>query len=180
MEPKFFKSLANRGTENTGLALLLQDPRFQLVDLKTKRSILELVGSSEAFGHQTFDLVMTTEPSEQVTAQNVGDLFPGIRLVEMKTTKKPIRSSALNGFFFGATEREYAMATALGDQYVFAFVVLSPENEYGRPFAVLLTLAEVEARTRSRRVQYQVNFRSDIEPDAQNVVLLLSDHPLSP
>jgi hypothetical protein len=73
----------------------------------------------------------------------------------------------LNGFFFGATEREYEMARTLGERYLFAFVVLSGANEYGRPFAVLLTLDEVERRTRKRRVQYQVNFRSDLEAAGQ-------------
>jgi hypothetical protein len=37
-------------------------------------------------------------------------------------------------------------------------------NDYERPFAVLLSLDEVEARTRSKRIQFQVNFRSDIQP----------------
>jgi hypothetical protein len=55
------------------------------------------------------------------------------------------------------------MAEALHDKYLFAFVVLSSENDYGRPFAVLLSLAEVDARTRSKRVQFQVDFRSDLE-----------------
>lgn len=86
-------------------------------------------------------------------------------MVEMKVTKKPIRNEALNGFFFGATERERAMATALGEKYRFAFVVLSDDNDHGRPFAVLLGLAEVERRTRPWRVQYQVNFRTDMAID---------------
>ena len=80
----------------------------------------------------------------------------------MKTTKKAIQNASLHGFFFGATEREYDMARALGDRYLFAFIVLNSANEYGRPFAVLLTLEEVERRTQKRRIQYQVNFRSDL------------------
>ncbi len=68
----------------------------------------------------------------------------------------------MNGFFFGATERERAMATKLGDMYRFAFVVLTDVNDYETPFAVLLTLEELERRTRPWRVQYQVNFRTDI------------------
>jgi hypothetical protein len=54
------------------------------------------------------------------------------------------------------------MATALGDKFLFAFVVLTTENEYRRPFAVLLALEELERRTRPWRVQYQVNFRTDL------------------
>lgn len=85
----------------------------------------------------------------------------------MKTTKKPIKDENLNGFFFGATEREYAMARALGDKYVFAFVVLNSVNVHNRPFFILLTLDQVEQRTRAKRIQYQVNFRSDIVPDPE-------------
>ena len=46
-----------------------------------------------------------------------------LRLIEMKTTKKAIQNASLHGFFFGATEREYDMARALGDRYLFAFIV---------------------------------------------------------
>jgi hypothetical protein len=164
MESKFGKSLLNKGTENSGLALLLTDRRFQGVDLLTKRRILELIDIPGAFGTQTFDAVLTNAPVEPLHPENVEKHFSTLRLVEMKTTRKPIRNEALSGFFFGATEREYAMATALGERYLFAFVVLNSANDYERPFAVLLSLEEVEARTRSKRIQFQVNFRSDIEP----------------
>lgn len=161
---KFTKSKSNKGTEKEGLGLLLTDPRFQVPNLATKRRILELIGKTEAFGTQTFDAVMTPEPLPPVTAENVDGLFPTLRLIEMKTTRKAIQNSALHGFFFGATEREYDMARTLGDRYLFAFIVLNSGNEYGRPFAVLLTLGEVERRTQKRRIQYQVNFRSDLTP----------------
>jgi hypothetical protein len=101
-----------------------------------------------------------------IDADNVGQYFDDIKLVEMKSTRKPIRNAGLSGFFFGATEREYAMAEHLGDRYLIAFIVLNDDNDYGSPFAVLLTLGEVKLRTRSQRVQYQVNFRTGIEPDA--------------
>ena len=163
MESKFTKSLSNKGTENSGLALLLTDARFQSVDVPTKKRILELIGIEGAFGTQTFDAIVSDTPTERINADNVDDHFARLRLVEMKTTRKPIRNAALSGFFFGATQREYDMAAALGDKYLFAFVVLNSDNDYERPFAVLLSLEEVEARTRSKRVQFQVNFRSDIE-----------------
>jgi hypothetical protein len=75
----------------------------------------------------------------------------------MKTTKKPIKDASLAGFFFGATQREYDLAAKLGDRFRFAFVVLNSANIYGKPFGVLLTLSELEERTRSKRIQYQVN-----------------------
>ncbi len=170
-EIKFGKSLSNRRVENAGLQLLLLDPRFQALDLQTKRRIVTLLPVGE-FGIQTFDAVMTPEPCNPLTIDNIDEFMPSIRLVEMKTTKKPIRDEALNGFFFGATEREYAMAKALGDKYLFAFVVLNENNTYGRRFFVLLTLDQIERRTRARRIQYQVNFRSDIvaDPDAPAIL----------
>lgn len=162
MTSKFTKSLSNSGTEKDGVSLLLTDARFQIVDLLTKRRILELIGKPGAFGIQTFDAVMTPDPAAPITIANIDEVFPSLRLIEMKTTRKRIQNESLHGFFFGATEREYEMARTLGDRYLFAFIVLSEANEHGRPFAVLLTLDEVDRRTQSRRIQYQVNFRSDL------------------
>jgi hypothetical protein len=160
---RFTKSRLNRGTEKSGLSILLRDPRFQLPDVATKRRLIELIGhGSTTFGVQTFDLVMTPEPRPPITVLNVDGLFGELTLVEMKVTKKAIKNEALNGFFFGATERERAMAAALGEKYLFAFVVLTDDNEYGKPFAVLLPLVELERRTGQWRVQYQVSFRTDL------------------
>ena len=171
---KFEKSGVNKRTEKEGVSLLLRDPRFQLVDLQTKRRILELIGVTGAFGTQTFDLVMTPAPVAPITVENVEEHFPGLTLVEMKTTKGAVEDQALRGFFFGATEREYAMAKALGPRYCFAFVVLNQTNIFGKPFAVLLDLEEVEQRTRTRRIQYQVNFKTDIraaDTDEEHVIV---------
>src|SRR5205823_3367534 len=94
------------------------------------------------------------------------------RLVEVKSTRKPIKDANLNGFFFGATEREYAMAAALGDRYLFAFIVLSSVNNFGRPFAVLLTLDQVVERTRAKRTQFQVNFRTQMRDEPYHELVL--------
>lgn len=184
---KFERSARNSVTEKLGLSVLLSDPLFQAVDLATKRQIIQLISDaglgSGTFGYQTFDVVMTPTPRDPVTAENVDECFDELTLIEMKTTRKPIRDAALNGFFFGATEREQAMARALGDRYRFAFVVLNENNEFGRPFAVLLPLEEVERRTHLWRVQYQVSFKSDtvLEPgDAHQVVVFGSSGDLPP
>ena len=89
----------------------------------------------------------------------------GGQWVEMKTTRASIKNAAPNSFFFGATDNEFQMAKALKANYVFAFVVLNNDNDYGRPFFVLLTLEQLQARTRTSRVQYQINFRSNMPPD---------------
>jgi hypothetical protein len=173
MEIKFTKSQSNSGTENLGLMLLLTDERFQKVDLLTKRRILELIGASASYGIQTFDAIMAPSGTPPITTVNVDEHFKNIRLVEMKTTRKPIKNAGLSGFFFGATEREFAMAKDLGDKYLFAFIVLSDVNDYGSPFAVLLSLPEVELRTQAKRVQYQVNFRSNIEADTATDAMIV-------
>jgi hypothetical protein len=175
---KFEKSGINKRVEKEGVALLLRDPRFQLVDLRTKRRILELIGTTGAFGTQTFDLVMTPSPAPPIHEGNVEEFFPRLTLVEMKTTKGVVEDQALRGFFFGATEREYAMAKALGSRYCFAFVVLNDTNVFGRPFAVLLDLQEVEERTRTKRIQYQVNFKTDMQATqtAEEHVIIFGEH----
>jgi hypothetical protein len=177
---KFDKSLLNSGTEKLGISVLLSDARFQVVNLATKRRIIALlaeagIGGAGQFSHQTFDAVMTPTPRPPLTQDTIDGYFDELTLVEMKTTRKPIRDAALNGFFFGATERERAMARALGDRYRFAFVVLNDANVYRRPFAVLLSLDEVERRTREWRVQYQVSFRTDnvVAGDDKGQLILL-------
>ncbi len=161
VEAKFLKSLENRRTENVGLSFLQRDPRIQVLSTVAKQAVLDALGVEGSFGPQTFDAVMTSEPVEALGVDNIADHVETLTLLEMKTTKKAIKNANLNGFFFGATEREYELATHLGDRYRFAFVVLNENNDYGQFFAVLIPLREVARRTRARRVQYQVNFKSD-------------------
>jgi hypothetical protein len=164
------------GTEKEGLKILLQDRRMQRIDLETKKLILRLLYVSGAFKPQTFDAVMTPEPSPPLTVDNVEEFLPGLRLVEMKTTRARIRNAALNNFFFGATDSEFQMARALKDRYVFAFVVMNDDNDLGKPFFVLLTLEQLQARTRTSRIQYQINFRGDMVVDEE----LLPDSGVGP
>jgi hypothetical protein len=175
MADKFTKSTSNARTQKVGLGLLLGDPRFQEVDLATKRAILEQLVPLGDYGPQSFDCVMTPDPVETLTAENVRPHLATLRLIEMKTTRKPIRNAALNQFFFGATAREFDLAQALGDRFLFAFVVLNTANEFGRPFAVLLTYDQVVERTRTKRVQFQVNFRSDTDPGTSHHELVILD-----
>jgi hypothetical protein len=166
------KSKRNRVVEKAGLNdVLLKDQRFQAPDLETKKAILIALRltDSKAFGPQSFDAIMTSKPAGIINSKNIADYISDIVLVEMKTTKKPIKDSSLAGFFFGATQREYDLAAKLGDKFRFAFVVLNSNNIYNKPFAVLLTLKELEIRTRSKRIQYQVNLWS--KNDAKDKVI---------
>ena len=76
MASKFTKSLSNQGVQKEGLDLLLTDQRFQIVDLLTKRRILQLIGRPGAFGTQSFDAVMTPEPAAPITLDNVDATSP--------------------------------------------------------------------------------------------------------
>lgn len=160
----FGKSATNAKSERGAIELLVSDGRFQVPDNRTKKAILALLSAPGDWSYRTFDAVMTTAPVGPITTENLGEHFSDLRLIEVKATKKPIQNAALNGFFFGATKREYDLAAALGDQFLFAFVVLSSENDYGRPFFVLLTLEELERRTRTKRIQFQVNLGSKNDP----------------
>ncbi len=164
-EAELSSSEKRLGTEIDGLSVLLQDKRMQALDLPTKKRILELFMVSGAFKPQSFDAVMTTNPVPPLTVANVEDHFAKLTLVEMKTTRAPIKNAALNNFFFGATDNEFQMAKALKERYVFAFVVINDTNDYGRPFFVLLTLEQLHTRTRTSRVQYQINFRNNMPLD---------------
>lgn len=157
---QFTKSKSNRGVEKAGLQdVLLRDPRFQAPTTETKRAILKGLGlgDTKLYGPQSFDAILLPQAEPMVEEATLSRHLDQIILVEMKTTKKPIKDASLAGFFFGATQREYDLAAKLGDRFRFAFVVLNSANAYGKPFAVLLTLPELEHRTRSKRIQYQVN-----------------------
>ena len=166
VEAKFLKSGLNLGTERKATDLVLDDKRFQKPTSALKAKILKGIHPDIGdWSQKTFDLIMTSTACDSVTEANVEALLDDIRVVEVKTTRKPIRNKALNNFFFGSTERQYQLARALGDRHRYAFAVLNSDNDYGRPFFVLLTLEQVEKKTRTRRLQYQVNFRSDMQPD---------------
>ena len=157
---QFTKSGDNRIVEKAGLQdVLLQDQRFQARTTGTKKAILKGLGLDDTkhYGPQSFDAIMLPQVTERIDETTLPRHLDQIILVEMKTTKKPIKDAGLAGFFFGATQREYDLAAKLGDKFRFAFVVLNSANAYGKPFAVLLTLPELEHRTRAKRTQYQVN-----------------------
>lgn len=171
------QSTKNRRAERKGMSVLLSDPRFQTLDLDATKALLQSykVPSSVRFSPHSFDAVLTTEPVPPLTADNVLRYADGLRLVEVKVTEKPIKDRRLHGFFFGATANEFALAEALGDRFLFAFVVSNEDNAYGKPFAVLLTMSQLNARVQSRRVQYQINLkRTTLDTDPVEEVLVIT------
>ncbi len=170
------KSKRNRVVEKAGLQdVLLKDPRFQAPSTETKKALLKALGlgDTKLYGPQSFDAIMLPQATELIDQTTLPRYLEQIVLVEMKTTKKPIKDAALAGFFFGATQREYDLAAKLGDKFRFAFVVLNSANAYGKPFAVLLTLSELEHRTRAKRVQYQVNLWNTKEAKGSDSTLII-------
>jgi hypothetical protein len=170
------KSKRNRVVEKAGLQdVLLKDPRFQAPSTETKKALLKALGlgDTKLYGPQSFDAIMLPQATELIDQTTLPRYLEQIVLVEMKTTKKPIKDAALAGFFFGATQREYDLAAKLGDKFRFAFVVLNSANAYGKPFAVLLTLSELEHRTRAKRIQYQVNLWNAKEAQGSDSTLII-------
>jgi hypothetical protein len=155
----------NLSTEGNAISIVTADPHYQRPHSAIKTLILEHFAVKGMHTVRTFDVVRTDTPAPPLTALNVSDHLAEIRLSEIKATNASIKNAALNGFFFGATDNEYTLARALGAHYLFLFVVMNPDNDYGRPFFVPLTLAQVENRTRARRTQYQVNFRTNMTID---------------
>jgi hypothetical protein len=155
--------------------VLLKDPRFQAPSTETKKALLKALGlgDTKLYGPQSFDAIMLPQATELIDQTTLPRYLEQIVLVEMKTTKKPIKDAALAGFFFGATQREYDLAAKLGDKFRFAFVVLNSANAYGKPFAVLLTLSELEHRTRAKRIQYQVNLWNAKEAQGWDSTLII-------
>lgn len=141
----------NNKTEKEGFDYLLAaDPRFINPSKQSRKIVLETFNLDKKFS-RAFDLVMIaghTSKEKDVPIKNPSE----ITLVELKTTKKKLPANPM-GFFFGATENEFALARKLGENYKFCFVSLHPDSRSH----VLLTLTELEKRITTKRVQYQIN-----------------------
>ncbi|MDP9223111.1 MAG: hypothetical protein M3P18_04515 [Actinomycetota bacterium] len=135
-----------------------------------KARIQELLDVKGDWTQKTFDLVMTSQPVQPLTEDNVPKYLEDISVVEVKSTKAAIRSCGLSGFFFGSTERQYLLAAALGDRFRYAFVVLNSNNDYGRPFFCVLSAKDVLEKTQTKRLQFQVNFKSKLT-DPMNPII---------
>ena len=105
--------------------------------VRLQRQISKDLVSDE--GSKTDEIIELNKPEEIV-------------LVELKTTKKK-HINLPYGFFFGATESEFSIATQLGEAYRFCFVSL---HEDSKGF-VMLTLDQLNKIIKKKRIQYQIN-----------------------
>ena len=125
--------------------------RLVLPNKKGRASLIEALEIPRKLS-RAFDLVMLPEGQDaQVDRVDIADASR-LALVEVKTTRKHLPRFP-SGFFFGATKNEFDLAEILGDQFRFCFVCL---HESSKNLAIL-TLSELEARIRTKRVQFQIN-----------------------
>jgi hypothetical protein len=147
----FTITLSNNQTEKEGILYLqLQDSNFILPDSTLKKSILRELGLPDKF-YRTFDMIYSPGAIVEGNLVTISDITK-VTLIELKTTKKKLPNSP-SGFFFGATENEFNLATLLGDQYKFCFVCLHADCQSYK----LLSVNELDKIIRTKRIQYQIN-----------------------
>ncbi len=146
-------TLSNNKTENEALSLLLGlKVGFVRPDSNGKKAALRLLGLPETYS-RTFDLLLIDKKAIGRDVLTITDPSQ-ITLIEVKSTKKKLTKHPA-GFFFGATQNEFDLAEKAGDHLRFCFVCLHPEiNKH-----VLMTLGELNARIKTKRIQHQINFK---------------------
>lgn len=127
-----------------------QNPCLKLPTKEERKKILEALELPGSFS-KAYDLVLMPSPD----INNIMSVGPeNWVLVELKTTMKKLLKNP-DGFFFGATANEFDLAEKLGDRYVFCFVSMHPES-MGYTF---VSAKEMENKIRTKRLQYQINFK---------------------
>jgi len=154
----FLITLKNNQTESEGLELVLNTSRdLFLPDKDGRKQILKLLGLDKKFS-RAFDLIRVkgaNADSKTLPISKPKD----ITLIELKTTRAKLPQSPY-GFFFGATENEFNLAKLMQAQYEFAFVCLHPDYNSVK----FLTLAELNPLIQNKRIQFQVNLKSQPQP----------------
>jgi|ERR1043166_543440 hypothetical protein len=152
-EQSFTITLSNNRTEKAGIEYLIaNETGFFYVDSETRKTILEMLGLPRTFA-RAFDMIyipryVGTVVTEEVIQAHLEEIL----LVELKTTRKFLPENP-KGFFFGATQNEFDFGERLGDKYRFCFVCLHPDS----PSHAMLSVPELEAIMRTKRIQYQIN-----------------------
>lgn len=144
-------TLDNNKSEKEALIFLIEsDVNFLNPDKESRKIIMEMLDIDKKFA-RAFDLILIpghTNLEQVIQLKKINEII----LVELKTTKKKLINLP-SGFFFGATESEFALARQLGEQYKFCFVSLHKESQK----FVLLTLDELNKIIKTKRIQYQIN-----------------------
>ncbi len=148
-EHSYGATLKNNITETSAIGFLLaSNACFRQPTNSERKEILKRLGLPRSF-FRAFDLVLLpTTNSDDILSVPLEQIV----LIELKTTRKKLVHNP-EGFFFGATENEFALADTLGKQYKFCFISLHPES---KSYA-MLTSEELKPRIKTRRLQYQIN-----------------------
>jgi len=149
----FTITLSNNKTEKEGVIYLIENHKgFFQVNKDEKKEILKLLDLEVRF-LQSFDLIFIPSLSEKkLTHETIEAYISEILLIELKTTKKYLPNNP-TGFFFGATENEFNFGKLVGKNFRFCFVCLNEKSKSQK----MLTLPELEAIIKNRRIQYQIN-----------------------
>lgn len=143
-------TLKNNETEREGINFLLeQDKTFINPDSKTRKEILEMFETDKRY-YRAFDLIKIKKRTEGTESIEISK--ENILLIELKTTQKELKNNP-NGFFFGATESEFELATKLEENYRFCFVSLHKNTKSYK----LVSLKELNSIIKRKRIQYQIN-----------------------
>ena len=153
VEQSFTITVSNNKTEKAGIDYLTANATgFFYVDNLTRKRILELLEMPAKYV-RAFDMVYIPRFDRQILTEDfIETHIDEIILIELKVTRKYLPENP-KGFFFGATQNEFDFGERLRDKFRFCFVSL---HERGSSH-VLMTIAELEAIIRNRRIQYQIN-----------------------
>ena len=153
VDKSFTITLSNNRLEKDGIEFMKRNRTgYFSVDSKERKHILDMLGQPHSFA-RAFDMIyIPTYEGSIVTQDTIDTHIDEITLIELKVTRKYLPENP-KGFFFGATQNEFDFGGMLQDKFRFCFVSL---HERGSSH-VLLTVAELEAMIRNRRIQYQIN-----------------------
>lgn len=153
VDQSFTVTRKNNATEKEGIQYMESlNKGFFFVNKDERKRILELLDQPKNFS-RSFDMVLIPKFADSVLSiEAIETHIEEVTLVELKCTRAFLPNNP-KGFFFGATQNEFEFGERLGDKYRFCFVCLNPAS----PSYAMLSVPELEAIMRTKRIQYQIN-----------------------
>ncbi len=153
VDQSFTVTRKNNATEKEGIQYMESlNKGFFFVNKDERKRILELLDQPKNFS-RSFDMVLVPKFADSVLSiEAIETHIDEVTLVELKCTRAFLPNNP-KGFFFGATQNEFEFGERLGDKYRFCFVCLNPDS----PSYAMLSVPELEAIMRTKRIQYQIN-----------------------
>jgi hypothetical protein len=153
VDQSFTVTRKNNATEKEGIQYMESlNKGFYFVNKDERKRILELLDQPKNFS-RSFDMILIPKFADSVLSiEAIETHIDEVTLVELKCTRAFLPNNP-KGFFFGATQNEFEFGERLGDKYRFCFVSLNPES----PSYAMLSVPELEAIMRTKRIQYQIN-----------------------